>query len=334
MVEIHVYTPEGEQSVHSEQHVLELLDSGELSPEALYWREGMAEWEPLSTFRPTGNRPFIPERRTEALPELSDKPVSHAAPGGVPTSSSTPAATAPQGETPHHTKRFRFRRSPEPLTTIVQVVLVLCICVTGLAFADALLHYYAISTADSTPPQFDAPAPPLPEVMDDNGWLLFWISLGVNAVMLVPYCIWVYRANLNCRNFSLIVRFTPEWAVGCHFVPIINLFRPCQVMQEIYKVSRNPRTWHNDRPSILVGIWWAFAMLTVVLAAVAGVRGMQAQSNNDIVSVALVIMILFAVQLAFYGLFIAVIAAIIHKQIRLVNIGRPKQGTAAAALAP
>jgi hypothetical protein len=45
-------------------------------------------------------------------------------------------------------------------------------------------------------------------------------------------------------------------------------------------------------------------------------------------------MLLFAVQIAFYGLFIAVISAIVHKQIRLVNIGRPKQAPTTAAPAP
>jgi hypothetical protein len=332
MVEIHVYTAEGDRSVHSEQRVLELLDSGDLSPDAFYWREGMSEWEPLSTFRPSANRTFIPERRTEAHPEPGgDRPASHPerADGTAHPSAATAASAHPEAQ--HHAQRFHFRRNPEPLTTIVQVFLVLCICVTGIELANALIHYYTISTADTSAPQLDAPAPAAPQILDDTGWLLFWVSLGVNAVMLVPYCMWLYRTNLNCRNFSLILHFTPDWAVACNFVPLINTFRPCQVMQELYKVSRNPRTWHNDPPSIVVGIWWALAMMTAGLAAVAGVLGLQAQSTDDITTVALIMVFLFAVQIAFYGLFIAVISVILQKQVHLVNASRAKSSHAAAS---
>ena len=60
----------------------------------------------------------------------------------------------------------------------------------------------------------------------------------VNTLLIVPYFMWLYRANQNCRGFSYIMRFKPKWAVGCHFVPPMNVFRPCQVMQEMVRIVR------------------------------------------------------------------------------------------------
>jgi hypothetical protein len=60
--------------------------------------------------------------------------------------------------------------------------------------------------------------------------------------------------------------YSSGWAVGYFFVPLLNLFRPYQVMQEIWKASENPRSWHGARDSIFVGIWFVIRLLGMILA--------------------------------------------------------------------
>ena len=69
----------------------------------------------------------------------------------------------------------------------------------------------------------------------------------------IAFCLWIHRASWNLRALTQgPVRFSPGWSVGCFFVPIVNLFRPYQVMNEIYRVSHG-----RQSGSPLLGIWWA-----------------------------------------------------------------------------
>lgn len=81
--------------------------------------------------------------------------------------------------------------------------------------------------------------------------------------------IWRYKANRNCWYYGAEqMRFTPEWAVGWSLVPVMNLFRPYQVMQEIWKISTDPETWKNQQSSVLIKWWWFFCLVDVFFGRV------------------------------------------------------------------
>jgi hypothetical protein len=339
MADIHIYNAGGEPLLFPEEGIADLLKSGELLPEMLYWREGMPKWESLSKFEvtppapppPTPHDSIIPPRRTEPLPDVSAR-------------QATQPETAPQAGTPSSKSehmvgrvRFRFRKNPEPLTTIVQVLLILCICVAALELANAFVQYESLPPAPPTlapmrdigaPSVSDSPdgTPIVPDDADATGWMLQYAGWVANGLLIVPYFMWLYRTNQNCRGFSHIMRFKPRWAVACHFVPPMNVFRPCQVVQEIWRVSTNPRTWHNDRRSVLVGIWWGLTVVTITLAIFNLVQSLETSSHDDQVQVALVFLVLKGIQLAWYGTFIAMIATIIHRQRRVVKNSKHKVG--------
>ena len=83
-----------------------------------------------------------------------------------------------------------------------------------------------------------------------NDTLVSCVGLTQSAVYLgtvVAFCFWVYSAHANLRWLRVSgLEYTPGWAVGWFFVPIMLLFRPCQVMFEIWKAS-DPRI-PSDNP--------------------------------------------------------------------------------------
>jgi len=343
MADIHIYTAGSEPRVYPEEGIADLLKSGELLPEMFFWREGMAEWEPLAKFQVKHPEPphetIAPPRRTEPLPDVSSRLATEPEPA---------APVVPASTLSHVTgrERYRFRKSPEPLTTIVQVLLIVCICVAALELANAIVHYEdmtsgasSLTTPDQsgaaiingTPPASPDETSPAPDVADDTGWMLEVTGWVVNTLLIVPYFMWLYRANQNCRHFSFIMRFKPKWAVGCHFVPPMNVFRPCQVVQEIWRVSNNPRTWHNDRNSVLVGIWWGLTLATIGLAIFNCVQSLEAVTHDDQAQVELVFLVLKVIQLAWYGTFIAVVTTIVQKQVSIVKKSKRKAETEEAA---
>ena len=151
MSDIHLHTPGGETVVRTEERVVELLQGGELAESILFWRSGMADWEPIANFAPAQPAPASPaptpatqrlpdpapsgEQRAEAVARAQRKSDSAAKP--MPEIKPRPAAAAPAARAAHVTgrRRFNFRRDPEPLTTILQVMLVVCICLAGLELA-------------------------------------------------------------------------------------------------------------------------------------------------------------------------------------------------------
>ena len=87
---------------------------------------------------------------------------------------------------------------------------------------------------------------------------LLYIAAGI------IFLVWVHRTHSNLPSLGAIeLRFTPGWAVGWFFIPIMSLFRPYQVASEIWKAS-DPNvdttdnvSWKNVATSPIVGWWWA-----------------------------------------------------------------------------
>lgn len=81
--------------------------------------------------------------------------------------------------------------------------------------------------------------------------------------------IWVYRANQNLIRLSAIgSNFSPGWAVGWWFIPVFNLFRPYQMMKELWLGSapvidpHAPSSWEYLPPPPWL-LWWWLGLLII-----------------------------------------------------------------------
>ena len=76
----------------------------------------------------------------------------------------------------------------------------------------------------------------------------------------------------NVRSFGAQnFRFTPGWAVGYYFIPVADFYKPYRAMKELWKASRSPRDWQNEKNSFILGLWWTFW----VISSVAGQLSMR-----------------------------------------------------------
>lgn len=93
-----------------------------------------------------------------------------------------------------------------------------------------------------------------------------WSALFV--VTAVVWLRWLVCASVNTRVLATRqVRFTPGWSVAWYFIPILNLWRPFQVMQEIWQVSQEGARYHKPMGRVIV--WWALFPTSVILRYVA-----------------------------------------------------------------
>jgi hypothetical protein len=103
--------------------------------------------------------------------------------------------------------------------------------------------------------------------MDDaerNDFRQMVVGMGALVVLLVTgvtYCLWIYRAYENLRVIGAPRKYSTAWAVGCHFVPLVNFFRPYTIMKEIWNgsdpVAADPdQELFMKEDSTMVLAWW------------------------------------------------------------------------------
>ena len=84
--------------------------------------------------------------------------------------------------------------------------------------------------------------------------------LGYIATV-VAFLFWQHRASSNLKALDVeSQRFSPGCGVVWWFIPIMNLFRPYQVMKEIWRESYPSKAY--DPVSPLLGPWWAIFLVS------------------------------------------------------------------------
>ena len=165
--------------------------------------------------------------------------------GGRLRATGRPPAVAPVG---------RVFRDPGKLTWWLQSLLIGIIVLEAVPIAFQLIQLRIGSAAE---------AGDLLITILDVGWLIVYIAA------IVMFCVWTYRANANIHALGAAnLRFSPGWAVGWYFVPIANLWKPYQVMNEIWRASKNPSGWQDEASSSIVGWWWFWWIVSSVQISV------------------------------------------------------------------
>ena len=98
---------------------------------------------------------------------------------------------------------------------------------------------------------------------DQRQRVLSIVHLATGGGSFLFLLLWFYRAYSNLPALGTAQpRFSPGWAVGYWFVPVLNLVRPCEAMLELASGSDPGRTpdgrkeGYRPRWNLLIWIWW------------------------------------------------------------------------------
>jgi hypothetical protein len=97
-----------------------------------------------------------------------------------------------------------------------------------------------------------------------TGSVALLLTVGTLAAMVLVGC-WTYRVSANAHTLSDELTITPGWAVGWHFIPIANLFKPFQAIKEAWMASHH-RDWNGGPTPPLLAWWWGLWIVTNMLA--------------------------------------------------------------------
>jgi hypothetical protein len=241
MEAIYLRYPDGQMTQRSEEEARRLWKEGLMPSGTIYWQEGMPTWVPVVQW--LGENPVIPE---EPVPgKLEAEKVS-----------------------------YHFLVDPAGLTTLLQRLLWLSVIIACIALVDDVVEFAQVQFGQLSPDQV-ANNDPIQVIVG-------LLQSGLGIVTGIAFLKWIYRAYKNIKGFGAEgLRFSPGWAVGYYFIPILSLIRPVQVMGEIWRASDGPTNWRQKPGSWLIAGWWTLFLLYTGVTQISLEIAFQASTNDQ-----------------------------------------------------
>ena len=115
------------------------------------------------------------------------------------------------------------------------------------------------------------------------------IYLIVYVISGITFIRWFRRAYYNLHLKAETLSFTEGWAAGCWFVPIISLYRPCQIMKELYQetqrlLSKNDESYIQNLNTNSIGWWWALWIIASFLGQFIFRYSLKAETIDELIT--------------------------------------------------
>jgi len=185
-----------------------------------------------------------------------------------------------------------LRPVPSKPSILARVTAVLFLLNAGVSLAMpsilTWLHYrYLHRAEDAGPPLF---IHWLMVLYPITGWL-WWIRMLVNVAAYCTFIAWVYVTFRDLAQRGARTRYTPGWALGGFFVPLLNFVWPYLVVRDAWRAAAGLREpagagGSAGRPTpLVVKLWWALLMIDVVIGVVGGTAVMPGRMELSAVLV-------------------------------------------------
>ena len=238
---IYLRYPDGQMTQRSEEEARRLWKEGLMPNGTIYWQEGMSEWKPVTNW--LGEYPVAAEIEVPGKPET--------------------------GAFSYH-----FLLDPAGLTKFLQRLLWISVAIACIALIDDVVEFVQVQVGQMSPDQV--------ATNDPIQGIVGLLQSGLGIVTGITFLKWIYRAYKNIQGFGAEgLRFSPGWAVGYYFIPILCLIRPVQVMGEIWRASDDPRNWSQRPGSWVVSSWWTLFLLYYAVTQVSLGIAIQAATNDQ-----------------------------------------------------
>lgn len=157
-------------------------------------------------------------------------------------------------------------RDPSLLVSWVEICLWAWIAFSVICIATNAVSYQILTDIKTGAFATAALAEAASDAMDRRDLFLAVVGLCLTVTTTVIVLRWIHRAGFNARALGAeSMRYSPAWAVGSYFVPVVNLWKPYQAMREIWKASSNPSAWQAEPTGALLRTWWFLWLFTTVV---------------------------------------------------------------------
>lgn len=143
-------------------------------------------------------------------------------------------------------------------------------------------------------------------------------QVAITLFTTVLFCCWIYRANKNARALGAEgMSFTPGWCVGWFFIPVMNLFKPYQAVDEIWRASdpqADSQSWAMSSKSGLITGWWWMWIISGLCGQAAMRLSWGAEALPDMMTASVAMMGSYGVDMVLGILAMLVVRSIYDRQ--------------------
>lgn len=128
-----------------------------------------------------------------------------------------------------------------------------------------------------------------------NGNDLRELTIGIIYIIAfivsgITFIMWFRRAYYNLHQKVENLSYTDGWAAGSWFIPFVNLYRPFQIMQELYVETRKYLTDKDvsaqfNLSTKFVGFWWALWIINGITGQIILSYSRSADTMSDMITV-------------------------------------------------
>ena len=93
---------------------------------------------------------------------------------------------------------------------------------------------------------------------------------------------WLHRAYRNVDAVDPAERHHGTgWAIGGWFVPVLTLWRPKQIVNDVWRAGTPPAHPEDRSPGVLLALWWLAFWIGNILGQVAARIGLADDASTD-----------------------------------------------------
>jgi hypothetical protein len=126
---------------------------------------------------------------------------------------------------------------------------------------------------------------------DDRIALVAMAEIALGIVAAFAFILWAHRARVALDRLGQQgLKYSTRWAWAGFVIPIMNVFRPYQVMSEIWRASEVPSLdateWTRRATPMLIQVWWSFALFHGLVSRVFVQQSRRLVTPDDFINFA------------------------------------------------
>lgn len=223
-------------------------------------------------------------------------------------------------------KEHHFR-DPTQLTTWVRYMLYAQIIVALISLVSGNLEYQLLVDYQNGNYISQEQAEADGDANDKRQGLVGIIYLFVFVTSGLLILRWIHRANYNARQLgALNMTFSPGWAIGYYFIPILTLWKPYQAMKEIWEASKEPSDRPSQGSSGLLPLWWGLWIVSIIINQAIFRLSMRAEEIPELMQINILTQVSDVLDMPLALVFLVIVNRIhLMQTARRISADSPKQ---------
>jgi len=171
------------------------------------------------------------------------------------------------------------------------VLLWICVGLAAIGVVSDLMEYSLLGRLERFDFASRSEAVAAAEASDSRQRAIGVVQLGFELLAGIVFIAWFFGMYTNLKAMGRNLKHGTGWAIGGWFVPILNLWRPKQIADEIYRGSDREAgpgdaAWGVRPVPQILHWWWAAWLLSLVVWRASAVMASDATAVDDLKSAA------------------------------------------------